>query len=326
MTVRILNQNRADFAQSIVNEFDRIHFPGTRGFDIVEPSPRRLALIDERRGIDRSLSNVISEIRSEIALQSINFSQWSVIIGITDPVLDPTYRNEALVYGAAKLADRLNVPANLEILDRLKVSLESQTPRVKLLTYVFEEAFRNLSVKEQLALIEKMRSEKTALESASFRAQMAFLRVQVMIAGLFGHPNSPMVVGMLFVTLAGFFVLGTWGNFCELASTYISKIFKIVAKRFPRTNPSIILRGFAFCFIGTCSIVLATETWFMKWVTENTPRGVTNLATVTRERSNWIKRELILKAYQLWMHLMQNPENFYDKKTLPYGKKEACQV
>lgn len=311
MSVRIINQNRADFVQSIVNEFDRIHFPETNILDVVEPSPRQLALIDKRNGIDRSRSELPPELMGEIALQAVNFSHWSVIIGITDPVLEPGYRNEMLNYGAAKLVDRLQISSRL------------QSPRVQLLTYVFQEAFTTMPAEQQLALIERMKDEKKIVESLSFKVQLVFLRVQVAIADFFSHRYTLVAVGVFFTFSVFIFLafittkLEAWGIEYDFK---IRRSAKHAGGSWTAAIGGVALLGIPRLLEKIVQNTTVQNRLFSQ-IENITNHSLTTLSTLAREQSNGTKKELILKAYQLWMHLMQNPESFYDKKAL-----EGCHL
>ncbi len=299
-----INQNRANFVQSIVNEFDRIHFPGTNILDVVEHNPWQLALIDEKNGIDRSRSELPPELMGEIAVRAVNFSHWSVIIGITDPILQPAYREEILAYGAAKLVDRLQISSRL------------QAPRVQLLTYVFQEAFKTMSAEQQLALIERMKDEKKILEGVSFRVRLVFLKVQVAIADFFSHRYTFMAVGVFSVIAVSLF-LGC--IIAKLRNRAIENDFKIHSSaRHAKVSWITAIGGIIpFIILPLLEEIVKSATvqgWLASQIENITNHSLTTLSTLAREQSNGTKKELILKAYQLWMHLMQNPESFYDKK------------
>lgn len=377
--VRVVNPNTYGFVQSIAAKFDQTKFPEYATRPLIQDSrdptipidgiKKDIAQIydpDERKWQDctERKTEVLSgrhicqhmveelplEMIGEIAAKANNFSEWTLILRLTDPEIT---QQPVVIDMSAK-----------ELLTHLGIRRNHQSEREQLLTIVFEEAFKSYSLDEQLALIEKMRTCKINTNelpfksqlSLSFRMRLIAFKVQIFVARIFSHPKLTFIVSAIIAwkTAKYYSAAKTFYN-RYAASYYLPKAMNLLINHAPiRMLPVIsgvigVIQYVAkrqlrlsFMFLGIrliagqyepyihtiSKIVLfpstlssfvfrSSLTIFVKafGFSKSLQQEISERAKKTGERQGL---EALIEetphAYQLWMYLMLNPENLYTKQ------------
>ncbi|MGD0664933.1 MAG: hypothetical protein ABSA17_04300 [Rhabdochlamydiaceae bacterium] len=350
MSTRVINQNTYSFVQTIATKFDEQAFPGTDLPPLIL-DPKKDGLKWEPNGdgsvevlagslMRRNLAaNFSREICALIASKASNFSQWAVILGLTDPRVK--MKPLALDHSAASLLKRMNIEPN------------NSTPSDQLLTVAFEKVFESCTEDEKIGLINQMNSCKTVLESRSFKFQFLVFRAQSFAAVFFSNIYVQFVLGWIVARQAkkfyGFgydyvmhsaktkFVPKAVNLFINNAPTLAVKVTNVFIEVIVYTvdNPIKVTIGswIAAACTGAYSpyaYQIRTIVLFPITITDKIakiPSIVANrafgfstafqnkLSEISTAGKDQVKNKILAegapKAYQLWKHLMMNPEQLY---------------
>lgn len=350
MSTRVINQNTYGFVQTIATKFDQQAFPGTDLPPLIL-DPKKDGLKYELKGdgsvvvlagstIRRNLAtNFSREICALIASKADNFSEWAVILGLTDPRVK--MKPLVLDHSAASL------------LKRIKIEPNNSTPSDQLLTVAFEKVFESCTEEEKLGLINQMNSCKTVLESTSFKFQFLVFRAQSFAAAFFSSTVVKYVLGGIVAWQARKFYGFVYNYVMHSAKTkFVPKAVNLFINNAPTWAvkvTSVFIGAIVYIVdnpwklrIGSLIAVVCAGTYspyvnriqtivlFPITITDmiaGIPFSVANrafgISTAVQNKLSQIstagkdnaKNKIIAegapKAYQLWKHLMMNPQQLY---------------
>lgn len=289
---------KINFAQKIIEKFDSIKFPNiqnrplnsllqTNQTDRIVTSVYNIKTTKWKKQIHnepytcRSLQQQMQllpvDIVAEIANQANNFSEFLLILGITDSQVKQ--RSEILELSAKQFLKRLNIT-------KIDSSAYEQ-----LLSHIFEYTFKKLSDTEKIDLLNKMRDSGSVY------------KIQKRVIDFFQNCNYSRLKAMtILASLCGGLVylsdrVDNWAmQLLEQEEQIIAKqglpIFLI--KAICMTVGSIV---FFTITLVCCSIFLQQ---FVQIVKKNLEESLSKEVENTPENR--------LKALQLWIYLIQNPQ------------------
>ncbi|MFN3135879.1 MAG: hypothetical protein ACK44H_09985 [Candidatus Kryptonium sp.] len=372
---RVVNPSTYDFVQSIALRFDQLKFPASMVRPLI-PNPEIDGIkrnichqtydFDQKQWIQQGekqpeiLSGRVIrqqmvqilplEMVAKIATYADNFSEWALILGLTDP-------------NVVKLPAAMDASAK-ELLSRLGASRNHQPAREQLLTFVFEEVYKSYSLEEQLDLIEKM--DKCQIDKAkfSFNFQSSFLfkmkltafKVQILVARIFANPLISISVGIFTAWKIAKLYSAAMNFYHQYArSYYLPKAVNWIINYAPiqiipivsgiigviqyianhQLRLMLIFTGLDFIagpykpYVYQIKKVVLLPSTFSTFLFKSSfiifikIFGISH--ALQKEISVKVKQkgeeqrlkalvEKIPDAYQLWMHLMLNPENLYTQQ------------
>lgn len=353
MTIQV-NNSTYGFIQAIATKFDQQTFSG-----IERPS---LILDPKKDGIKRSIDNetrteilagrtirkaIVDQLPPElagvIASNAQNFSQWVVMLGLTDPKVKMS--PAAVGYSAA------------DLLKYMKIQRNEQPAVDQLLTHVFEEVFSKSSVDEQIGLINQMSRCGSVTDSYSFKWRYVYFKVQSAVAVFFSNSIVKLTIGVVVAwqtrkaiifakayfgrTFQTYYVPKMVNIFINHAPLYAVKVVSISIRAIDSYLKFVLNNPFKFQ-MGTWIIVrcagpyapvanqirtialfpitlptkIASAPWTFFFKAFTASRSIqAHLAASTKAASDEMQQRLIVenrdKAYQLWMYLMKNPTLLY---------------
>lgn len=352
MAVQI-NQSTYGFIQSIATQFDQQRFPTVKCPSLIL-DPKKDGLkwpIDQKtqtvlpgRTTRLKIADVLpAELVGEVTSHADNFSEWVVILGLTDPKVQMSAA--ALNYSARSL------------LAKMKINRNEQSALDQLLTHVFEEAFSKSSADEQIKCINLMSNCGSVTESYSFKCRYVYFKVQSAVAAFFSNQVVQVAVGVVVAWQTRKAVIFAKAYFDRTFRTYyVPKMVNIFIKHAPLQAvkvASIFIRVVGSYIkyvlnhpfrvqiyswiivkcsgpykplaerIETIALLpitiprtIASASWNSMFKAFSVSQSIqTRLATATKTASDNSQNRLIDenrdKAYQLWMYLMKNPTLLY---------------
>ncbi len=348
------NQYTYGFIQSIAGKFDQQTFPGVECPPLIlDPKAdgikwsidggSRTEILAGRR-IRRLIANQIPpELIGVIASNAKNFSQWVVILGLTDPKVNMSAA--AVDYSAR------------DLLTYLKIERNDQSAVDQLLTHVFEEVFSKSSADEQIKCITQMSDCGSVTESYSFKWRYVYFKVQSAVAVFFSNSLVQLTVGAVFawqtrkaiITAKAYFdrtfrtyyvpkMVNIFINHAPLEAVKVASIFIHVVGSYIKyvLNNPFKVQIYSWVIVSCAgtyrpladrirTIVLlpitlpqeiASAPWNFMFKAFSASQTIqSHLAANTKKASNDMQNQLIAenrdKAYQLWMYLMKNPTLLY---------------
>lgn len=316
------------FVQSIAHHFDRKNYPQAQLRDIADPNDSNLC---------SPVYGMPADVQRCIYNKSPSISNWFLMTGFLHQINDPL-RKEAINSSAG---DRLE-----EFGKRVRFW---QDPSAQLLHYIFEQAIERASPQEIEQIIQSLEPFRSRLDLFSFKCQRFIYRVEACVitalsnwyiqallsAGCYmfvskkiepwvvSHWNRALLPrGVLWITrhapltcvriidlvirivqyiLKNSFMitLGFYGS-----KWVFSRIHPAISRGFQILEKVIFLPKTVMGWFGHLSYNIASHTWTMQGIAAEKLKQI----KIQGERIH--SQDEILKAYQLWMDLMQNgPKN-----------------
>lgn len=357
--LRVVNPHTYQFIQSIAARFDEIKFPGTSSpplipskqdrvdgikweilqtYDGEKWKPCEKSKVLSSRKIRQEMVNLLpAEIVGQIGSHANNFSEWVVILGITDPQIHPS-------------TNTLENSANA-LLSHLGIQRNQQSAHAQLLTVVFEEVFKSYSGPEQMELFQKMVNCSETMNRFSFKVRLAIFKIQLAAAQFFGNQVMRVALGLMVAWQSAKLYAIARAFYDRYIQTYyipkavnllinytpiqmipkISMLVRVIQYVVTHQFRLMLLMIVASAVAGTYkpyvnkikkvvllpSYIFQSPFWIFIHAFQTSKAIQVMLADSSKQGSERIKRETVTentpRAYQLWMYLMRHPDQLYQE-------------